>query len=341
MKKALVVFLILAVAGGLFAQSFNGSVETGAKVTLKDDMTVEANDNDGHAVKARLTFTNSGDDWGVNVGVNADRNKDNTTGSGHYFGNLNGWVKFGGGMFKLTAGNGGTGGVWQATGFKDWQVPGSNAGARLEITPISALNFGFVFGFPNKGVKANELGNFFQETGIGAKYDAGIFVAGFGLKLFSPETGDIAETDATVSLDAKVPLAGLFTVEFDTLFENVLEKKATAMSKFVGLKLSGDVAGLSWDANATTTLADDFDLAAGAGLGYGITLNDKAGVDFGAGADFTVMPSFSFDSWDVSAQYNYQLIPSKVNTWLKFSVEGDGEFNDITPALQWYLKYSF
>jgi len=37
MKKALVVLLILAVAGGLFAQvSFNGSVETGLAVGFTD-----------------------------------------------------------------------------------------------------------------------------------------------------------------------------------------------------------------------------------------------------------------------------------------------------------------
>jgi hypothetical protein len=88
MKKALVVFLILAVAGGLFAQiSWSGSVETGLGIGFdnKDDskpLVDYVRDRGDNGLRADLnaSYTGGGDDdpygkWGVGLGVRAQVNK--------------------------------------------------------------------------------------------------------------------------------------------------------------------------------------------------------------------------------------------------------------------------
>jgi len=337
MKKALIVLLILGLAGGLFAQSWSGSVQTGVKFEFGDEITVAANDDDGHAVRSRLSFTNSGDDWGVNVGVNANTLAGNSN-PNNVFGDMNGWVKFGD-IFKLTAGKG-QGGNWQATGAVFDQGPGgSNASFRLNITPISGLDFGFVFGFPNGDVKANKIANFFLETGIGAKYDAGIFVAGTALKLHSEETTGYPETDADWWFDAKIPVS-VVTIHLDGFIKNLLEKKA-AQDIQTGIRVEGSVAGLDYGVQSTQNFADPLAVDAGVDLTYGgITLSDKASAEVGADAGFTVLPDFSFDSWGAYAKASYAFT-GNVSSFAKFAIGGDGKFEEITPTLQLFVKYSF
>jgi len=84
MKKALVVFLILAVAGGLFAQlTFSGSVETGIAVGLSDQEGSKAQidfiQNRGdHGMRAQVTANYSGEGnygkfgAGVQIGANSN-----------------------------------------------------------------------------------------------------------------------------------------------------------------------------------------------------------------------------------------------------------------------------
>jgi hypothetical protein len=335
MKKALIVLLILGLAGGLFAQTFSGYVQTGALFTFTGDNPVVAWDDDARPVRANLDFKSAGDDWGVSTSANAGVESDNAP-YGITIDGMNGWVNFGG-IFTLSAGKGGTGGAWQATTWKDWAFGSGNFGVRLNIKPIDGLSLGLRLGFPNNGVKADKLENFLLETGFGAKYDAGIFVVGTHLKLFSEETGDIPETDATWWLDAKVPLS-ILTVEFESRFQNLLGKKA-AMDKFLGLKLSGSVVGLDWNVWGSTTLADEFDLAAGAGVSYGIPIDDKASAEVGASANLTVLKDSSFDGLNVYADYNYKFT-SNVSTYFELGVDGDKDFN-LTPTLQWRIKYSF
>jgi hypothetical protein len=335
MKKALIVLLILGLAGGLFAQSFSGHVQTGARVDFGDDVTIKA-DGDGSAARARLSFASSDDNWGVSAGAKIDVLSDSTTTSIEQDG-FSGWVKFGDGMFRLQAGRSVGGGGWQATSWKDWNIGGSAAGARLNVTAIPGLDFGVVFGFPKQGVMAAEIGNFLQETGVGAKYDAGIFVAGTQFKLLSPETTG-SDMDVNWWFDAKVPLPFL-TVEFESRFLNLLEKQTP--NKFVGLKLSGDVGDLGWSVSGTTTLADDFDLAADVGLWYGIPIsNDKASLEVGADASLTATPTFKMTDWDVYASLGYNL-NSKVSMSTVFEVDGDFDFSKIEPWLRWRIRYNF
>ena len=79
-KKAQVleVLLILAVAGGAFAQevTWSGEVATGALIQLGDsydDPVIAADDDDdGRAIRARLNANVDGGNWGLQLGIGAD-----------------------------------------------------------------------------------------------------------------------------------------------------------------------------------------------------------------------------------------------------------------------------
>jgi len=325
------------VAGGLFAQSFSGSVETGAKIVIDDGASIAANDNDGHAVKYNLGFGNSGEDWGVNISANANVGNDGGT-NGVNVGDMNGWVKFAD-IFTLSAGKG-RGGNWQATGDVFDDGPGgSNAGARLNIAPIPGLDFGFVFGYPNHGVKAAKIENFFQELGFGAKYDAGIFVAGTAVELFSEESDGYSGLSANWWIDAKIPLS-FFTIHLDAYIKDLTEK-GPGKEIAVGEKFNGSVAGLDWYVKAKEFLVPDpLKVELSAGVGYGIPISDKASVDLGADVGATYKDELGDIWWDVSATLNYTF-NGNVSTWVEFDLDGTVDPSKVTPSLQWYIKYSF
>jgi len=340
MKKALIVLLILAVAGGAFAQSFNGYVETGAKITFKDDIPVEANDGDGpEPVRAQVTFTNGDDEtWGITVGIRSNVTAEET--DKIFLSDANGWVKFAN-IFKLTAGKG-VGGDWEATTavFDENGIGGSAAGAKLNVTPIDGLDLGVVFGYPNTGVAAGKIGNFLSETGIGAKFDAGILVAGTRLKFFSEETTDYPGTDANWLVDVKIPVLDLFNVHVESKIYNLLGKK-DKMDVWVGEKIEGSIVGLSWGVKSTQNVtADPLFADLDIDLGYELPINDKATLSFGADAGFTLLNKFSFDDWDVSAKLGYNF-NGNVSTAFLFEVDGVVDPSDITPWFRWTIKYSF
>jgi len=341
MKKALIVLLILAIAGGAFAQTFSGQIRTGALFDFSDDgVSVTAQEeswDSGQPVKARLDFANGGDDWGIAFGVLGDVPKDNSspalTLNGAY-----GWVKFAN-IFTLSAGRGGIGDAWQATDWVDDRVGSERVGARLRVAPISGLDFGVAFHYPNGGASAGKIANFFQEVLVGAKYDAGIFVAGTTFQLDSVETTDPAgDTDVNWWLDAKIPLAGLFDIHFETHAFHLLQNKGD-LDVFLGEKLAGNVLGISWNVwSKQANLTKDVAVTAGAELGYDIPLSDKATVSLGADLSANVTPDPGISGWDVNAKYAYSF-NSNVSTYFKFNVAGDPD--DITPTLKWIIEYNF
>jgi len=341
MKKALIVLLILAVAGGAFAQTWSGQVRTGALFTFADDMPVAAFDDDGdHAVYGELNFTSEGDDWGATIGSNVVVGMDNTV-SGFNIGDFNGWVKFAD-IFKLTAGKG-VGGDWQATTeIFDEGPGGSNAGARLQVEPIAGLNFGVVFGYPNGGVSAEKIGSFFQETGIGVKYTSDLFTVGTALKLFSEETDDYPKTDANWWFDALIPLAGLFDIHVDGYVKNLLGDLDKEIA--FGIKLMGTVIDhLSWWVKGVAYPSDDpFSADIGAGLSYSYPINDKATAEAGGEVGLSKKDEFNFDSWNIYAKLGYDF-NANVSTSFKFKVAGDmtGDETKLTPTLLWLIKYTF
>ena len=336
MKKALIVLLILAVAGGLFAQSWSGSVATGAKITFKDDIPVmaTADGDDNKAVKASVNFNNSGDDWGITVSTSAKVDTDNVP-SGITIGDMKGWVKFAD-IFKLTVGKG-IGDAWTTGGNTDAKInSGGNASYRLEITPIDGLNFGFRFAYPDGKVKASTIGNFFQETGIGAKYTADVWNAATGLELVSEEAGGL---DGNWYFGFNYTGLDIVSIHFGGKANNLFAKKAD-MDFTLYEKFSGSVAGLGWFVQANEKLVPDpLTAALSAGVDYGISISDKASATVGAEVDLTILKDFSFDGWDVFAELVYKF-NGKVSTTAYFEVDGDKD-NNITPWLRWTIGFNF
>jgi hypothetical protein len=339
MKKALIVLLILAVAGGLFAQSFSGHVRTGAKITIDDEVTAAANDGDGdHPVYGELGFTNGGDDWGVKIGASVGVDAEGKA-YGLNVGDINGWVKFAD-IFKLTAGKG-IGGAWGTGGNTDKDISGSNAGARLEITPIDGLNFGFRFGYAsdNGNVGPDKIANFFQETGIGVKYSADVWNVATGLDLDSEETNGKG-LDALWYFGFNFTGIDIVTIHVGGIVNNLFGE-AGDMTVTLYEKLSGSIASLDWElAFKEAVVPSPVKAWLDAGLEYGIPINDKASVAIGADASLTILDKFSFDSWDIYAKLSYNF-NDNVSTAVKFEVDGEVDPSKVVPFLLWTIKYSF
>ena len=214
MKKALIVLLILALAGGLFAQdiSFSGHVQTGMFIDIlkaDDDVHVRADDDDA-GVPVRADFTAAVDDgnWGAVIGFRSD------TGNA-YVHNAYGWLKPVD-MLKISAGIIDDG-IWGTRGELDDGVA-TGGGLRFEIMPIDGLNLGAFFSYPHgTGVYAEKIGNFFGETAFGFEYEADAFYVSAALKLFSEETdgsangyeNKIDDTDMKLIFGAGVNLGAL------------------------------------------------------------------------------------------------------------------------------------
>jgi len=189
MKKALIILLTLALAGGLFAQdiSFSGHVQTGMFIDIldaDDDVHVRADDDDvGAPIVGRFNIEVDEGDWGAQIGTGADIGS--TTGKGMFMYNAHGWLKFAD-MVTVRAGLIDPG-VWTTGGEYDDNVS-SGGGLRVEITPIDGLNLGAFFSYPDGGDYAGKIGNFFGETAFGFEYKADIFRVAAAMKLFSEES---------------------------------------------------------------------------------------------------------------------------------------------------------
>jgi hypothetical protein len=342
MKKALIVLLILGLAGGLFAQSWSGSVTTGLKITLSDDFPVmaTADGDDNGAVKASVSFKNSGDDWGINAGTSLKVGTDGVTGPSVTVGDFNGWVSFGG-MFKLTAGKG-IGDAWATGGNTDSKIGAkTDAAYRLNITPISGLDFGLRFAYPTTTkVNAGKIGNFFQETGLGAKYDAGVFDLAAGLDLTSEETDPKAlDGNAYAGFNYKA-LAPLVTIHVGTKIANTFGSIGdTAITLFE--QLNGSIVGLNWTVKANEAIsASPAKTSLEASLAYPIAVNDATSAEVGARAQASYANDFSFDTWRLYAQATYKF-NGKVSTTARFQIDDTLATETLVPFLRWTIGYNF
>jgi hypothetical protein len=210
MKKALIVLLALAVAGGLFAQqlTWDGHVGSGVKIEFGDsfdDPMVKADDDDeGVPVWAKLGATYDAGDWGLQI-KNRIGLGDPT---GHPFTvyDAHGWLKFADGLVTVRAGHIDPG-VWNVGLFPDDEGKGGNlssgGGIRLEITPFAGLNVGVKLGLADDTALpiSDKISDFFKNTAFGFSYDASAFNVKAALKLYSePDsyTEGTDETDAAV-----------------------------------------------------------------------------------------------------------------------------------------------
>jgi hypothetical protein len=324
MKKALVVFLILAVAGGLFAQ-VSGKVSTGVNFALTDDdIPVSAVE----PVKAEVNFTGSGDDWGLKAGTSAKRLDGGTL----TVGDLYGWVKFAG-IFELSAGTGRGG--WGTAG--PWEKKVTDAlGVKLAIDAMPGLNFGFRFGYAKDGVGPNKLANFFQETGIGATYSAGALSFAAGVNLDSEETNDNG-LDASLYAGFKFTGIELVTISVDGGMDNVTEKSGAQLA-YLGEKFNGSVAGIGWELSSKQKFSDPLSVTAAAKATYGIQISDPAKLSFEAGAGLTIMDEFNFDSVYAKANLDYKF-NGNVSTGFELKVT-DTMVKGADPAIASYLKWT-
>jgi hypothetical protein len=193
MKKALVVLLILAIAGGLFAQdeglTWSGAVKTGLKITADDDHNGEDikvdlyNDDAGEAIRLQLDGAYTKDNYGVKFGARAQLGSALDLRAYQAYG----WVTFID-IIKVSAGIIDDG-AWATAGPADYSVNGN--GLRLEITPITGLNVGLMLRVPTEAFAPTTtpawytIKQFLSETAFGAKYGNDLFYVAGSLVLDS------------------------------------------------------------------------------------------------------------------------------------------------------------
>jgi hypothetical protein len=204
MKKALIVLLILAVAGGLFAQQLTWSGHVGTGVFFEfgdafDDPAAKADDDDeGVPIFAKLGAVYDAGNWGLQLKTKASVTTSFDTDVWGFY-DAHGWLKFADGLVTVRAGFIDPG-VWNVGLFPDDEGKGGNlssgGGIRVEVTPFDGLNVGFKLGFSNDDDPIHDtLTNFFKSTAFGFSYTASLFNVKAALKLFS-ET-DVYSPDET------------------------------------------------------------------------------------------------------------------------------------------------
>jgi len=255
-----------------------------------------------------LWFENAEDDeWGVKIEVGAGI-EDGITLNAAW-----GWINFSDGLVKLSAGKIDDG-VWGTTGYQGHDY--SNDGLiRLEIKPSDELDLGLAFAYPNGGYEAGKIGNFFQQTIIGAKYSAeDSFTVATALKLFSEED-DYTDGDG---MDVGWYLGfGYFGIEdlginLEVLIDHLAkmsdkgEEAVTLQIDYSGVENLGIGVAVGFGFVKSFELDSFF-----ADVWADYTVNDNVTV----GADVTLNANgdFAFTSYDFSAYAKYAV----GNAWMK------------------------
>jgi hypothetical protein len=171
MKKILVVLLILAVAGGLFAQDFAFSGTLKAGLQLQDDLFVADHSDPNN--RATLNGALTGDDYGFNFGLHFDpKFAPFSTTTDLY--NAHAWVQLLNDMLTFRVGKI-DGNAWGSGGPIDVGYD-SGLGFRFEAAVIEGLTLGVAIVANNDDYpESNELSDVFKDIVIGAKYDTADF----------------------------------------------------------------------------------------------------------------------------------------------------------------------
>jgi hypothetical protein len=200
MKKALVVLLILAVAGGVFAQDLKigGKIFTGLrfqKVDSSANPTVGLNnDDDDYPARWELTGDFTTENYGAKFGL---RNDNFTAFNNIGIYNAYVWADFLQDIVNVKFGLIDDS-VWATEGTEGFHNS-TGGGLRVELKPLTGLNVGFMVGLPTAdGVNPTDSakGPFFTdfeyvlpETSIGAEYKSSLFNLAAGLKFDSAGDG--------------------------------------------------------------------------------------------------------------------------------------------------------
>ena len=219
MKKTLVVLLILAVAGGVFAQewSWDGTVRLGADVNFSPSpVTIQhTGDDDMGRGEVNLNYSNGGFHAGLNFGVYYDSAPGGVIGaSAGYDGenfSINAgmdiltssfgiaqvnslwgkWFLFEKQLEILAAYKGPETIYWRATDMlddNDWDNMDGNNGLEINFTPSFLEGFSVGFAFPDifaLGAGTN-FANVFTPFTVGAKYAHDVFTVGL---MFTNDAG--------------------------------------------------------------------------------------------------------------------------------------------------------
>jgi hypothetical protein len=328
MKKALVVFLVLAVAGGLIAQdaptfTWGGELVTGAQVIINEDFDDPqfALAHDDGKTRVRLNGTVEGPTYGFKFRLQAANVLDDPSGRAVTMPFAFGYISFLDKLLKVTAGQI-DGAVWSTPVIgSDWD---SGAAVRFEITPsqLAGLNIGFTLRPPQfeapKGVVGTPDGlvNAFQETSIGVKYALDIMEIKAALKLDGD--GDTAkDMNAAFGLSYKgVP--GL-TADFDVVAANLsdYEEAGTGVIKIgekIGYKLMEDKLDVSLAARELLYSLKDSKIGIRVEPAVTYQINDtlKAGLNVGVGSGdvfehlgFNIKPSLTYTIGKASLAFQY------------------------------------
>jgi hypothetical protein len=227
MKKALVILLILAVAGGLFAQDVKvgGQIKTGILFdapngTKGQEVGLHNDGDDEYVTRIDLNFSLTKEDYGVVVGLRNDwltgpsgmiavEPVSGTEVSGYSSSfslyNAYAWADFARDLVNVKIGIIDDG-VWKTEGDEGFGVATGN-GLRVEVKPVPGLNAGVFLTVPDAGdgyyTQSGDGGGnvvsgypyvhsfkyFLPETAIGASYEADLFNAAFGVKFDSNADG--------------------------------------------------------------------------------------------------------------------------------------------------------
>jgi hypothetical protein len=234
MKKILVVLLILAVAGGLFAQglTLSGELKTGIGIITPDNTVANDKDDDtmfviGHddpdgETRVRLNGLYEGENHGVKFGIQAsDLGTDPALPAVEKYVtiyNAYAWVDLFDDMANLKVGLVDDG-VWTTGGDKDWGLA-TGTELRLEITPaayIEGLNLGFALksnavarevGLVGDGKGKGNFGETFDGIVLGASYDSDLFRVAFAMDLNGGDA-DVAKDFIQPVADDFIAIAGL------------------------------------------------------------------------------------------------------------------------------------
>ena len=328
MKRALIILLILGVAGGLFAQDlvWTGGVTTGAFIELGDDYDdpiIYADDDDsGDAVHGWIHAKYDAGDWGLQVGSVASI--ESGDGAGAVFYDAHGWIKFLSGMLTVRGGLIDPA-VWNTGGEIDENVS-SGLGIRVEVEPIDGLNIGAFFSYVDglSGDSAAQTGDkiadFFQETAIGFSYTADFFNVSAALKLFSEASNIDIRDKKTAAGDTDMKL--IFALGFPNIAG-------------INILVDGAVYGLGDFSNVGELVVyEEFDFGVTNALKVGILLGEKyAGnsdvgfyyflakpwVEFGVNDNVTVGASVPI-TMEKADSLGFASLG--VNLWAKYAIGG-------------------
>jgi hypothetical protein len=282
MKKALLVLLLLAVAGGLFAQvTWGARVYAGYNATLNDgdtDWGLNWNSGAGAAVQGRLygTFRNEAGTVGGSLQLRAAvSNGGSTVTAAVYYG----WFTLFEGKLKVLGGKWGDGEfseqyIWAAT-----LLGNDKSGLALNFYPMDGLRLGFGLHSNTLNATTSTFDNL--EYWFGAAYEAGdigVFAqANVGKDLFDAQLDFVYDAE---------PITGVFHATFSNLadFSNSGEIGLNEFFGYYGVENldlelylsetlygNGDPFGFSTEVDVTYNLDITGIPAIGIELEYGVT----------------------------------------------------------------------